>query len=227
LDAVGFTYGVLVQISVHGTDNAVMLDVVDTARDRLRAVAVVAPDVDDRTLARLHDAGVVVLRLNTLSGGCIGLDKLARYNSMCAEMGWHLQFLTNTSHLTAAASDLRALTVAYVVDHMGDFDIERGINAPEWMLFLKLMADGAWTKLSGSFRMSKTDDYFDTTPFARSLIEVAPDRCVWGSDWPHVGFWGKMPNTGTLLDLLPDWASEEPTRDAILTTNAHRLYGFA
>ncbi|MFC9839493.1 amidohydrolase family protein [Rhodococcus sp. NPDC127530] len=226
LDAVGTTYGVLVQISVHGTDNTVMLDVVEGARDRLRAVAVVAPDVDDRTLAHLQDSGVVGLRLNTLSGGGIGLDQLARYDAICAEMGWHLQFLTNTRHLAAAAADLRTLTVPYVVDHMGDFDVTAGVDAPAWTLFLKLMADGAWTKLSGAFRMARTADYSDTIPFAQSLIEAAPDRCVWGSDWPHVGFWGQMPNVGALLDLLPDWAPDPVTREAILTTNAHRLYGF-
>jgi 2-pyrone-4,6-dicarboxylate lactonase len=91
---------------------------------------------------------------------------------------------------------------------------------------LQLMACGAWTKLSGAFRMSRTPDYSDTIPFARSLVAAAPDRCVWGSDWPHVGFWGDMPNIGNLLDLLVDWAPDTATRDAILTTNPHRLYGF-
>jgi len=91
---------------------------------------------------------------------------------------------------------------------------------------VKLMSDGAWTKLSGAFRLSKVPDYSDTIPFARSLVEAAPDRCVWGSDWPHVGFWGTMPNIGNLLDLLVDWTPDEETRDAILTTNPHHLYGF-
>jgi 2-pyrone-4,6-dicarboxylate lactonase len=226
LDAVGMTYGVLIQVSVHGTDNDVMLKVVDENRDRLRAIAVVGPDVSDSELSRLAANNVVGLRLNTLAGGGIGLDKLARYNSICREMGWHLQFLTNTRHLAEVYSSLSELSVPYVVDHMGDFDVERGIAAPDWQLMLQLMAGGAWTKLSGAFRMSKVPDYSDTIPFAQSLVGAAPDRCVWGSDWPHVGFWGVMPNIGNLLDLLVDWLPDELTRDAILTTNPRRLYGF-
>jgi 2-pyrone-4,6-dicarboxylate lactonase len=226
LDVTGMTYGVLVQISVHGTDNDVMLRVVDENRDRLRAVAVVGPDVSDGELSRLAANNVVGLRLNTLAGGGVGLDKLSRYHSICCEMGWHLQFLTNTHYLAEVHRNLSQLTVPFVVDHMGDFDVERGVAAPDWQLMLRLMADGAWTKLSGAFRMSKMPDYTDTIPFAQSLVATAPDRCVWGSDWPHVGFWGAMPNIGNLLDLLVDWVPDETTRNATLTTNPHRLYGF-
>jgi 2-pyrone-4,6-dicarboxylate lactonase len=227
LDATGMTYGVLVQISVHGTDNSVMLDTLTDHRDRLRGIAVVAPDVGDAELDRLRAAGVVGLRLNTLSGGGVGFNELDRYDAICAEMGWHLQFLTNTRHLANAGDHLRALTVPYVIDHMGDFDTEAGTGADDWQLMLSLMRDGAWVKLSGAFRMSKDPAYADTIPFARSLVEAAPDRCVWGSDWPHVGFWGTMPNVGTLLDLLEEWIPDAAVRRDVLTTNAYRLYGFA
>lgn len=226
LDATGMTYGVLVQISVHGTDNSVMLDTLSQHGDRLRGIAVVAPEVADCELARLAEAGVVGLRLNTLSGGGIGLGDLDRYNSICSEMGWHLQFLTNTRHLAESVDLVRALTVPYVIDHMGDFVVEAGTTADDWQLMLSLMADGAWVKLSGGFRLSTDPAYADTTPFARSLVEAAPDRCVWGSDWPHVGFWGTMPNVGTLLDLLEEWIPDAALRRDVLTTNAYRLYGF-
>jgi predicted TIM-barrel fold metal-dependent hydrolase len=226
LDATGMTYGVLVQISVHGTDNSLMLDTLSERRDRLRGIAVVNSDVTEAELSRLHAAGVVGLRLNTLSGGGIGLDDLGRYNAICAEMGWHLQFLTTTAHLPDAAEKLRALTVHYVIDHMGDFTVDADTGADDWQLMLSLMRDGAWVKLSGAFRMSNDPTYADTIPFARSLVEAAPERCVWGSDWPHVGFWGTMPNVGTLIDLLADWVPDTTLRDNILTTNAHRLYGF-
>jgi predicted TIM-barrel fold metal-dependent hydrolase len=80
------------------------------------------------------------------------------------------------------------------------------LDAPGWKLMLSLVADGAWTKSAGAYRLSTEPSYTDAIPFARSLIQTAPDRCVWGSDWPQVGFWGPMPNVGTLLDLLADWA---------------------
>ena len=226
LDATGMTYGVLIQVSVHGADNSVMLDVLAAHRDRLRGVAVVAPDVSDTELGRLADAGVVGLRLNTISGGGFGFDRIDRYEAICAEMGWHLQLLTSTRRLEPVASRIASLRVPVVVDHLGDVEVAGGRDQPDWKLLLELVRDGVWTKLSGAFRLSSEPGYTDTIPFARELVEAAPDRCVWGSDWPQVGFWGHMPNVGQLLDLLADWVPDQATRRAVLTTNAHRLYGF-
>lgn len=226
LDATGMTYGVLVQVSVHGTDNRLLVEMLRTHSERLRGVGVVAPDVSDAQLAELADAGVVGLRLNTLSGGGVGFDNIDRYERICEELGWHLQLLATTDRLDSIAPRLSRLRVPYVIDHMGDFDVAEGTDSPSWQTMLHLMAEGAWTKLSGAFRLSSQASYSDTIPFAHSLLQAAPDRCVWGSDWPHVGFWGVMPNIGDLLDLLEDWAPDPATRDAILTTNAHRLYGF-
>ncbi|MBS2533471.1 amidohydrolase family protein [Catenulispora sp. NF23] len=112
-----------------------------------------------------------------------------------------------------------------VVDHLGDVEVRGGLDQPGWKLLVDLVRDGVWTKLSGAFRLS-TSGYLDTIPFARELVEAAPECCVWGSDWPHVGFFGRMPNVGELLDLLTDWVPDPAAREAVLTTNAHRLYGF-
>ena len=226
LDATGMTYGVLIQVSVHGGDNSVMLDVLGAHRDRLRGVAVVAPGVSDAELGRLADAGVVGLRLNTISGGGFGFDWIDRYEAICAEMGWHLQLLTSTRRLEPVASRIASLRVPVVVDHLGDVEVAAGLDQPGWKLLLELVRDGVWAKLSGAFRLSSTPGYPDTVPFARGLAEAASDRCVWGSDWPQVGFWGPMPNVGDLLDLLADWVPDPAARRAVLTTNAHRLYGF-
>jgi 2-pyrone-4,6-dicarboxylate lactonase len=226
LDATGMTYGVLVQVSVHGTDNSLLVDMLTAHPGRLRGIAVAPHDLSDRALGELKDAGVVGLRLNTVSGGGIGLEHLDTYEDLCAELGWHLQFLTHASSLEPVASRLSKLRVPFVIDHMGAPDVQAGLDSPGWKLMLKLMGDGAWTKLSGAFRLSADATYADTIPFARSLIDTAPDRCVWGSDWPHVGFWGPMPNVGDLLDLLTDWAPDPTTLEGILTTNAYRLYGF-
>jgi 2-pyrone-4,6-dicarboxylate lactonase len=226
LDATGMTYGVLIQVSVHGADNTEMLDVLRAHRDRLRGVAVVAPDVSDVELARLAEAGVVGLRLNTLSGGGFGFDRIDRYEAICAEMRWHLQLLTNTRRLEEVAARISRLSVPVVVDHLGDVEVTGGLDQPDWKRLIDLVRDGVWMKLSGAFRLSTAPGYADTVPFARELVEAAPDRCVWGSDWPHVGFFGRMPNVGELLDVLADWVPDPDARDAVLTTNAHRLYGF-
>jgi 2-pyrone-4,6-dicarboxylate lactonase len=144
---------------------------------------------------------VVGLRLNTRTGGGIGLDQLERLEPVCRELGWHLQFLSNARALSEVAPQLSRLTVPYVMDHMCYPEVAAGIGSPEWKFVLDLMADGAWVKLSGAYRLSNPP-YTSTIPFARSLLEAAPDRCVYGSDWPHVGCRGPMPNDGDLVDPL-------------------------
>jgi 2-pyrone-4,6-dicarboxylate lactonase len=225
LDATRMTYGVLVQVSVHGTDNSLLLEALRANPSRLRGVAVAPADLSDRALGELKDAGVVGLRLNTVTGGGVGLDQLERLEPVCAELGWHLQFLSSPRALATVAPRLSRLAVPYVLDHLCDPDVTAGTDSPEWQLVLKLVADGAWVKLSGAHRLSDPP-YADVIPFARSLVETAPDRCVYGSDWPHTGFWGSMPNVGDLVDLLADWVPDPATQDAVLADNAQRLYGF-
>jgi 2-pyrone-4,6-dicarboxylate lactonase len=226
LDATGMTYGVVVQVSAHGTDNSLMVETLRANPDRLRGIAVADYDLPDKQLAELKDAGVVGLRLNTVSGGGIGLDHLADYESLCEEMGWHLQILAQADRLEPIAGRLSKLRVPYVIDNMGYFDVGAGIDSPGWKQLLELAADGGWVKLDGVYRLSKTPPYTDAVAFAQSLLDVAADRCVWGSDWPHVGFWGPMPNVGALLDVLADWAPDTSVRNAILVDNPHALYGF-
>lgn len=225
LDATGTTFGVLVQISVHGLDNSLLLQTLRAHPRRLRGVAVIDPAAGDAAIAELADSGVTGLRMNTLTGGGIGLQHLDRYEEICAAAGWHLEFLASAGSLRQAAARLTSLRVPYVIDHMGDPDVTAGTGSPDWDLILGLVRDGAWVKLSGAYRLAEPP-YTGTIPFARSLVDAAPDRCLYGSDWPHTGFWGPMPNDGGLLDLLADWVPDEAARRSILTTNAHRLYRF-
>lgn len=216
LDATGMTYGVLVQVSVHGTDNTLLLDTLRAHPDRLKGVAVVDPGISDRERAELHDAGVAGLRINTLTGGGVGFAALDRLEAICAEHGWHLQFFADPAELDPAR--LAKLRVPYVLDHLG-------MPGTDNRVVRNLVEDGAWVKLSGANRLAEPP-YTETVPFARELVTAAPDRCVYGSDWPHVGCWGPMPNDGDLVDLLADWVPDAATRDAVLGANARRLYGF-
>jgi 2-pyrone-4,6-dicarboxylate lactonase len=225
LAATGMTFGVLVQVSVHGLDNSLLLQTLRAHPARLRGIAVIDPAASDESIAELADSGIAGLRMNTITGAGIGLRHLPRYAEICAAMGWHLQFLANAESLRPAAGQLAALSVPYVIDHMGDFDASAGTSSPDWKFILGLVRDGAWVKLSGAYRLAEPP-YTATVPFARSLVDAAPDRCLYGSDWPHTGFWGPMPNDGDLLDLLADWVPDDLLRRSILTTNAQRLYGF-
>jgi len=227
LDAVGMTHGVLIQVSGHGTDNSVLLDVLERNPGRLRGIALLEPDVPDRELERCRAAGVVGIRLNSLGNGGIGLAHLDTYERICADMGWHIELIANPGSLADIAARLGRLSVPYVLDHLAHVPVDETPTDPGARLVLALAADGAWIKMSGAYRLSTVPGYGDTVPFARGVVEAAPDRVVWGSDWPHVGFWGRMPNVGGLLDVLADWAPDPETRESILVANAHRLYGFS
>lgn len=228
LDATGMTHGVLVQVSVHGTDNRLMLETLSANRERLRGIAVVPLGLPERDHAAMKQAGVVGLRLNVLYGGGIDFSRLDDYAALAREMDWHLQFLIDARELATLAPRLGRLPVPFVVDHWGHFPVSRGLDDPGFATLLALLRDGAWVKLSGAYRNSVSGPpYADTVPFVRLLHEAAPERCVWGSDWPHVAHWGAMMNVGDLLDLLADWVPDEAARNRVLVDNAHRLYGFA
>jgi predicted TIM-barrel fold metal-dependent hydrolase len=227
LDSVGSTHGVLIQVSVHGTDNRLMLATLRANPKRLRGIGVVPLGLSEQDYRAMKEAGIVGLRLNVLYGGGIGFEKLADYGALCREMGWHLQFLLDARELPALAPAISRLPVPFVVDHMGHFPASLGVKEPGFQTLVGLVRDGGWVKLSGAFRVtSEGTPYRDTIPLARALHEVAPDRCVWGSDWPHVANWKYMPNVGELLDLLADWVPDEAQRRRVLVDNPARLYGF-
>ncbi|MEH2473100.1 putative TIM-barrel fold metal-dependent hydrolase [Nitrobacteraceae bacterium AZCC 2161] len=227
LDATDMTYGVLTQVSVHGTDNRLLTETLNANQKRLRGIAVIPLDCPDNERAALKDAGVVGLRMNVLYGGGVGFAQLEDYAALCREMGWHLQFLIDAKDIPAMASRFAKLPVQFLIDHMGHFPTSRGTDDAGFQALLSLVKDGAWVRLSGAYRTTVEGfPYHDTIPFARMLVEAAPDRCLWGSDWPHVANWDVMMGVSDLLDLLADWVPDETARNRILVNNPQRLFGF-
>ncbi len=227
LDATGMAHGVLVQVSVHGTDNRLMVETLRANRQRLRGIAVIPLGLPERDLLALKEAGVMGLRLNVLFGGGVGLDQLEDYGALAREMGWHLQFLLDARHLPEMAGTMARLPVPLVFDHMGHMPASAGVEHPGFQTLLGLVRDGAYVKLSGAFRVStEGPPYTDTIPFARALNEAAPERCLWGSDWPHVAAWDGPPKIPALLDLMADWVPDEERRRMLFVDNPKRLYGF-
>jgi len=228
LDATAMTYGVLTQVSVHGTDNRLLVQALNAHRQRLRGIGVIALDCPEKEKAALKDAGVVGLRINVLYGGGVGFAQLEDYAALCLEMGWHLQFLIDAKDIPAMAPRFAKLPVPFLVDHMGHFPTTRGTDDAGFQALCGLARDGAWVRLSGAYRTSVQGGppYSDTIPFARLLVEANPARCVWGSDWPHVANWDTMMGVSDLLDLLAEWVPDEATRDRILVDNPQTLFGF-
>jgi len=226
--ALGIERGVLVQISVHGTDNRLLVDTLRRHPERLRGIAVVDPDVADAELDVLEAAGVRGVRCNELFGGGIGLEAMETLAGRIARRGWHLQLLIDGRRLPSISARLARLPVPFVVDHMGYIPTRGGLGDPGFQELCKLLKEAdCWVKISGANRISsELIPYRDTIPFAQALVAARPERVVWGSDWPHVAIKGPMVNDGVLLDLLAEWLPDEPTRTRILVDNPAALYGF-
>jgi predicted TIM-barrel fold metal-dependent hydrolase len=229
LDATGMAHGVLIQVSAHGSDNRLMLETLRSNRQRLKGIAVMPLGLSDKAYRDMKETGVAGLRLNVLFGGGIGVERLEDYGSLCRELGWHLQLLVGTPDLPRLAARLGKLPVPFVVDHMGHPSAADGVGEPGFQTLVSLVRDGGWVKLSGAFRVTaEGPPYRDTIPLGRALHVAAPDRCLWGSDWPHVATWPPkhMPNVGELLDVLADWVPDEAARKRVFIDNPKRLYGF-
>lgn len=228
--ALGIERGVLIQPSVYGTDNRCLLEGLLRAEGRFRAVVVVPPDLPDGDLDALHDAGVRGVRLNLLfAGGGRRLEDVEAFAPRLAERGWHLQLLVDAADRGLPWRALGRQPCELVFDHMGHIDAARGPEDPGFQSLMALARDGrAWVKLSGAMRLSSYPEppYPDVVPLARALVQGAPTRVVWGSDWPHVKLPHRyMPNDGALLDLLADWVPDPVRRRRILVDNQLALYG--
>jgi predicted TIM-barrel fold metal-dependent hydrolase len=232
LQVLGVQRAVLVQPSVYGTDNTAMLDALALDPVHLRAVAVVEPDVEDKELERLHTLGVRGVRCNIVDikegKGRLPMEMLLALAAKVRPLGWHLEFLMHVDEFPDLDRLLDGFPVDLVFGHLGYMKTSLGVDAPGYQALLRLLKSGrAWVKLTGPYRISaQALPYADVAPFAHALVDAAPDRIVWGSDWPHVMVKGAMPNDGDLCDLLADWVPDEDARRRVLADNPAKLYGF-
>jgi len=225
----GVERAVLVQPSVYGTDNTAMLDALGVAGDTFRGIAVVEIGVSEKQLTALHRAGVRGVRVNLLYKGGISLAMLDRLANKIKMFDWHVQLLVDVSDCPEFWRIADKLPVDIVIDHMGHMSASKGVDDPGFRSLLSLVKDGgAWVKLSGPYRMTARGHtpYADVAGLARTLIDAAPDRMLWASDWPHPFVQIAMPNDGELLDMLANWAPDPKVRQKILVDNPARLYGF-
>ena len=229
LRAIGCDRAVLVQPSVYGTDNSAIEEALAQSDIALRAVAVVAPDIADRELERLHELGFRGIRINTASWTQgLRLSDARRLAERIRHMGWHLQFYANFREQPEVEEILASLPVPVVIDHFGRIRASEGLDAPAFQAVLRLLRrDHCFAKLIGPYFISdRFPDYEDIAPFAHAMVEAAPDRVVWGTDWPHASAREKMQDDGDLADLLESWVPDKQTRRQVLVTNPERLYGF-
>ena len=234
LATLGVERAVLVQPSVYGTDNTVMLEAMQAAGNRFRGVAVVADRISDAELKKLDAAGVRGVRVNIVDvkdrkPGTLPMDSLKALARRVAPLGWHMEFLMHADEFPDLDRAFAGFPVDIVLGHLGYMKTDKGLANAGFQALLRLMKAGrAWVKLTGPSRITTTGGlpYADVVPYARALIEANAERVIWGSDWPHVMVKTPMPNDGDLADLLTDWIPDARAREQVLVHNPARLYAF-
>jgi predicted TIM-barrel fold metal-dependent hydrolase len=229
LGTLGLARMVIVQPSVYGTDNRRTVDAVQSLGvKRARGVAMVGADVTLAELRALDDAGIRATRFITTAVGGPSLDQLPAVAHKVAEVGWHIEMYVPLTTLPSVLPVVRALPVPVVFDHMGGLPAATDANDPLLAEILRLLESGKhWVKLCGYRNSGAGYPYADVVTLARRLVGAAPERCVWGTDWPHTAISGHMPEDAELLDLLADWVPDAAPRKRILVDNPAALYRFA
>ncbi|HUP96537.1 MAG TPA: amidohydrolase family protein [Usitatibacter sp.] len=229
----GTERAVVVQPAAYGVDTrGTVAAVQQLGLDRARAIAVLHPSVADAELSALHAGGVRGLRFtqhdpNTAVTSADMIEPLAR---RIQEMGWHTQLHLRGDQIVELQALIERLPGTLVFDHMGRLPQPEGVNHPAFRIIAGLVEAGrAWVKLSGPYLDTQVGSprYADSTRVAREFVKLAPERMVWGSDWPHPTERDVKPDDAILLDLVQEWAREEETRLRILVENPAKLYGFA
>jgi predicted TIM-barrel fold metal-dependent hydrolase len=226
-ETLGLQRMVVVQASVSGTDNAVTLDAIrQFGLHRARGVAVIDDSFDDGALRRLHDQGIRGVRFSMVSGNGTPEDQLEALARRVAPLGWHIQIYADGDKMLAIAPLLAHLPVQVVIDHCGGVMAALGTRHPQFQALLRLMDSGrAWMKVCGYRVSSAGAPYADVEANVKALVAAAPDRCVWGTDWPHPQM-DPLPEAGLLLDQFFEWIPDAEVRHKVLVDNAGRLYGF-
>ncbi len=227
---IGTTRNVVVTPSTYGTDNSCTLDAIARLGPTARGVAVVDTSVADAELKRLDGLGMRGIRFNLVIAGATTIDMLEPLSKRVNDLGWHVQIQMFGAQLIENADLLQRLPSPMVFDHMGRIPEPAGVDHPAFAFMLKLVDRGrTWVKLSSAYQDSKSGPpaYGDVSKVARAYVNAAPERMVWGSDWPHpTEKADAKPDDAVLFDLIADWAPQEAVRDRILVDNPAALYRF-
>lgn len=227
-ERLGVDRAVIVQTTVYKSDNRAMLDGIARSGGRWRGVALIDEHFTDADFLSLHEGGVRGVRFGFVKhlGGVPDLALVRRTAARIAPMGWHLVLHLDAGNIPEFLDFFGEFSLPVVVDHMGRVPVRDGLDQPPFRILLDLLKrPNWWVKVSGAERISETGPPFaDAIPFAQRLIAAAPDRVLWGTDWPHPNVrW--EPDEADLVDLLPSFAGAAALHK-VLVDNPARLYGF-
>jgi len=227
----GTSRNVVVQPSTYGVDNTLLIAALEEFGSSARGIAVVDTNVTDAELKRLDDAGVRGIRFNLVQTGATTPEMIEPLAKRVADYGWHIQLHMLGDQIVGIRDILSRLPCQVVFDHRARLPIPPGIDHPAFGFVSGLTQEGrAWVKISGAYMDTKVGPptYADTSAIARAFFQAAPDRVVWGSDWPHpTEKSDNKPDDALLFDLLAVWIPDGGARTRVLVQNPQALYGFS
>lgn len=228
-EALGIARGLVVHANTHGFDNAVDLDAVARSKGRYLAVVRLNASATPEGCAALHAAGARGVRFafNPQHGGSLDRAAFDHVMGCIRELGWFVELHFEGAALPGLAEWIGCIPAKVVIDHFGRIDVSLGASQAPFSALVELARrDNVWIKISGADRISRLGaPYDDVVPFAHRLLEVAPDRLIWGSDWPHTGLFDRVrvPDDGKLLDALASFIPDDALRRRVLVDNPRRL----
>ena len=226
-DHLGVERAVIVQASCHGTDNAAMLDCIASDPKRYRGVAIVDDGFTDRDYDALDRGGVRGVRFNFVKhlGGAPDMAVFNRVIDRIKGRGWHVVLHVDAPDIIPLSDMIRNLPLPFVIDHMGRVPSAAGVlQLPLRALIELARRENCWVKVCGAERISMPP-YAAAVPIAHALVEAAPDRVLWGTDFPHPNATHEA-DEADLVDLVPQFAPEVLAQKRLLVDNPARLYGF-
>ena len=223
--AVGIARGVLVQPSVYGFDNSVLLEALATDPANLRGIVVLPAETSLNELRRLDRLGVCGVRINTRNKGGLAFDTISEFAASLAPLGWSLQFQVKPEQLANIVSLAPTLGLPLVIDHLGFIPFGTTETAGH-VATLQRLLDGpeAYVKLSAPYRLVTGTDYSAFAQIVSTLVKTHPHRLLWGSDWPHTELWANMPDDADLIDAMTAWLDTDATRQQVFVANSQSLF---
>lgn len=231
MDQLGLDRAVIVNGGGNGYNNDVTLDAISRMNGRLKGLALIRPDIADRELRRLHEGGMTGFRTRASGKGAPSLAEAAQIAPRVREFGWHVEFhVRSVEDAVEALPHLKAMGLPYVLDHVSYLGPERPLGDPLAQTILRTLREDerCWVNLYSFYQRSHSGApaYSDMIPIVRALVEAAPDRVIWGTNWPHVVIEVPEPDNVDLIDFVFDALPEENLRNAVLAANPARLYGW-
>jgi len=234
-ESVGIDRTILIQGSAHGEDHTALMAAIERSPKTRRGVALLSSDVSDETLTKLEGSGIRAVRFNWIRH-LLGRDSrpeqerlndAAKLLTRISRLGWHVEVHIDIADLDLLTRLAVPRGMAVVIDHMARIDVSASDSVAQLARLLRVLElDSFWVKISGADRLTlNCEDLKAAVKPMRRILEVVPDRCIWGLDWPHVNLARKRPDS-ELADLLHDLAGDRETLERILIHNPARLYGF-